>query len=240
MNIKLEIEYDGTNYAGWQIQPRKITIQGEIEKALYKIYQKKIKIIGASRTDAGVSAYGQVANFEVNPLKFSKLTKLQSSLNAILPKDIWIKKINKVADAFNARRCNKSKIYHYKIITKPSPLRQRFAWFLPYQLDIKKMQSTISLFIKHNDYSLFCAVKDKNGEVNMESVLISQNQDEINIAIKANRFLYKMVRRIVGALVEVGRGHRAQDDITKALVGEKHRPLICAPANGLLLTKVKF
>ncbi|MBS4016012.1 MAG: tRNA pseudouridine(38-40) synthase TruA [Candidatus Latescibacteria bacterium] len=240
MNIKLEIEYDGTNYAGWQYQPNKITIQGEIEKALAQLLQKKLRITGASRTDAGVSALGQVANFEVTPLKGLSLAKLQCGLNSILPKDIWIRKISKAADEFNSRRYSKSKIYRYRIIANPSPIRQKFAWFVRYELDINKMRRAVKLFIRHNDFSLFCAAKDKNGEVDIESIIISQKRDQIDITIKANRFLYKMVRRIVGALVEIGRGHRSLDDIKKALAGEKHRSLICAPAHGLILKKVKY
>lgn len=240
MNILLEIEYDGNNYSGWQYQPNKSTVQGEIEQALKKIHQKKIKVIGASRTDAGVSALSQIANFHIESLRFESLKLLRAGLNAILPRDIFIKKIKRVAKDFNSRFFSKTKIYQYKIINQRLPLKQRFAWTVLYVLDIHKIKKAANLFIKQKDYAAFCSVKDKDGKVLMKSITIKKNKDEIFIKIEADRFLYKMVRRIVGALVDVGRGHRSEDDIERALNGEKHRPLICAPANGLTLIKVKY
>lgn len=240
MNIKIEIEYDGTNYAGWQKQPDKPTIQGEIEQALKKIFQKNIPVTGASRTDAGVSAQRQTANFKVLSLKFPNLTKLQSNLNAILPNDIWIRKITKVADNFNARRLAIQKIYRYKIITTPSPLQRRFAWVVSYKLNLANTRKAAKLFINHNDYALFCSAKHKNGQVKIKSISIKKSANEIMITVQGNRFLYKMVRRIVGALIEIGRGHRTEDDVKNALNGLKHRSIICAPACGLILVKVKY
>ncbi len=261
MNYKIEIEYDGTNYAGWQKQPNKNTVQGEIEKALEKICQQHIKITGASRTDAGVSALGQVANFHLEEhiqkkgsvkIRLVKtcdearvsarlgLEKLRQSLNAVLPTDIWIKKINKVPDSFHARYDSVFKIYQYKIIYTPSPLQQRFAWVLGYELNLNMMQQTVTKFVKNKDYAQFCAVKDKDGRVTVKSIAVRHKKNETVITIQANRFLYKMVRRIVGALVEIGRGHRTLDDVKNALLGKKHRPLICAPAKGLVLVKVKY
>lgn len=240
MNVLIEIEYDGTNYAGWQYQPNKKTIQGEIEKALFKINQTKIKIYGASRTDAGVSASGQIANFHIKSIRFNNLQDFRNSINGVLPDDIYVRKMRVVSDEFNARHSSKGKIYAYRIINNYSPLRKKFAWIIPYQLDITQMRQAARLFIKNRDYSAFCNVKYKNGIVAIKSIKISKYKDEIEIRVETNRFLYKMARRIIGALVEIGRGHRNEDDIRKALVGEKHRPLICAPANGLILTKVIY
>ncbi len=240
MNILMEIEYDGTNYAGWQYQPNKKTIQGELEKALSQLYQAEIKVIGASRTDAGVSAQGQIANFHVPPLIATRysLQAIQHSLNAILPNDIYVKRVKIVPDRFHARFLSKGKIYQYQILIRPAPLRRRFAWFVPYELNLPKMRKAACLFLKQKDYSSFCKVSDKNGIVAVKSVSIRKRKDEILISIKANRFLYKMVRRIIGALVEVGRNHRTEEDIKNSLVGKEHRTLICAPAQGLKLMKV--
>jgi len=236
----MEIEYDGTNYAGWQYQPSKITIQGELERALFQLCQKKIKITGASRTDAGVSALGQIANFNIAALRFRNLKYFQLSLNAILPVDICVRKIKTVPDNFNSRYSSKGKIYQYKIINNRSPLRQRFAWVRLCDLDLYHMRSAAKLFLNHKDYAIFCSIKDKNGEVVLRTIKINKINDEINIKVEANRFLYKMIRRIVGALIEIGRGHRIEDDIKKALTGQKHHPLMCAPAKGLMLVKVKY
>ncbi len=240
MNIMMEIEYDGINYAGWQYQPDKLTVQGELERALAQLYQDKIKIIGASRTDAGVSAIGQIANFHTNTLRFNSLKKFLLSLNAVLPKDIYVKKVKAVNEDFNARYSAKAKIYQYKIIKHRSPLRRRFVWVLPFKLDIRKMTEAAKLFVKHKNYSIFCCLKTKEGRVNIKSITISKKKDEIFIKIEANRFLYKMVRRIVGALVDVGRGRATEDDIKKSLVSRKHRTLMCAPAIGLILKKVRY
>ncbi|MCX7785076.1 MAG: tRNA pseudouridine(38-40) synthase TruA [candidate division WOR-3 bacterium] len=254
MNVLIEIEYDGTEYAGWQYQPHRRTIQGEIEKALYKILRKKIRIIGAGRTDAGVSALGQIANFHLDENWFSQkdnksLLNLQKGLNAILPDDIFIKSIRIVADNFNARYSAKSKIYQYRLITTNSPLRKRFAWFIPYELDLNKMKYAANLFLHQFNFSKFCHLKNKDAIVRIKSLKImmssnpifkNQRQDEIIIRIEADRFLYKMVRRIVGALVDFARGKINECDILNSFCGEKHRPIVCAPANGLLLLKVKY
>jgi tRNA pseudouridine38-40 synthase len=207
---------------------------------LAQIYQKHIKVIGASRTDAGVSALSQIANFHIEANKSINLEHIKSSLNSICEQDILIKKIKAAPEDFHARFYSIAKIYNYKIINHRAPLQQRFAWVLPYEIKINKMRSSIKLFLKQKDYSAFCSVKDKDGKVIMKSITIRKKKYNIEVKIEANRFLYKMVRRIVGALVEVGRGHRTEDDVKRALIGEKHRPLICAPANGLILMKVKY
>lgn len=254
MNVLIKIEYDGINYAGWQYQPNKRTIQGEIEKALHQILQTKIRIIGAGRTDAGVSALGQVANFYLDEKFLSgdgkkSLDKLQKSLNAILPEDIFIKSISSVADDFNARYSAQSKIYQYRIITSVSPLRKRFAWIIPDKIDLNKMRRAAKLFLRQTNYSAFCHTKDKYGKIKIKSLRIvkisnsifsERKQDEIIIRIEAKRFLYKMVRRIVGALVDFSRGKISERDIKNSFHGIKHHPIVCAPANGLLLLKVKY
>ncbi len=240
MNIFIEIEYDGTDYAGWQIQPNNKTVQGELEKVLNQLFQTYIKVVGASRTDAGVSALGQIANFHIPQTKFRNLVIIQKGLNAILPSNIHVRQIKKVNDEFSARYFAKGKIYQYRILINPSPMRQRFAWILKYKLDLSKMRSVAKLFLKYKDFNTFCKVKDKDGHVKMKSIRIRKIKDEILITIEADRFLYKMVRRIVGALIEVGRGHRNVEDIKHSLKSIKHRTLMCAPAQGLTLLKVKY
>jgi len=240
MNILMEIEFDGTDYAGWQIQPVHKTVQGEIEKALKQIIQIQVKVIGASRTDAGVSSLGQIANFHITNYRIESISKLKNSLNSVLPDDIFIKKMKIVPEKFHSRYSPTSKIYEYKILTKPAPLRQKHAWVILYKLDITKMRLAAWLFLKQKDYLAFCRMSDKDGFVKMKSIRIKQIKDEITIRIEANRFLYKMVRRIVGALYEIGRGHRNEQDIKNSLAGKEYRSLMCAPASGLKLIKVKY
>ncbi|MDH5185910.1 MAG: tRNA pseudouridine(38-40) synthase TruA [candidate division WOR-3 bacterium] len=236
-NILLEIEYDGTDYFGWQYQPNKKTIQGTIEETLKKFLNEPINLIGTSRTDAGVSALGQVANFLCNSQLSVK--SIQAALNSSLPRDIYIKKAYSVHLLFHARFDAKSKIYRYQIIFGRSPLRQRFAWALKYRLNVARMEQTSELFIGNKDYHWFCETKNENGYVNVMDINFKKNQD-LAIEIEANRFLYKMVRRIVGALVDIGRGRINKQDILNRFLNKKHKPLIVAPPSGLVLLKVKY
>jgi len=236
-NILLEIEYDGTDYSGWQYQPRKKTVQGIIETTLSKILQEPINLIGASRTDAGVSALGQVANFLTN----SRISpqKIQSALNSLLPSAIGIKNAYGVHLLFHARFDAKSKVYRYQIIFNHSPLRQRFAWEIHYELNVAKMERAAKVFIGEKDYGPFCSIKKENGIVNLTEIKFDQ-ADGLIIKIEANRFLYKMVRRIVGMLVDIGRGKINKNDIMKCLSNKSHIPFLVAPANGLILVRVKY
>ncbi|MEO0072968.1 MAG: tRNA pseudouridine(38-40) synthase TruA [candidate division WOR-3 bacterium] len=246
MNLVFEIEYDGRDFFGWQIQRNKPTVQGAIEEALKKIFRRRIKLYGAGRTDAGVSALGQVANCIVEPKTeqeerhLKDPIKLKKALNALLPKTIYIKNIRCAHQDFHARYSATSKIYQYKIVTTPSPLRQGFAWVVERPLDFTKISEGIKLFQNHRDYARFCSQAPGHGEVIIKKIKIKQSCDEIYITIEANRFLYKLARRIVGALIDLGCEKRNLEDIKNALNGLSYRPLSCAPANGLLLLKVKY
>jgi tRNA pseudouridine38-40 synthase len=238
-NIFLEIEYDGTDYSGWQYQPQKKTIQGTIENGLKKILHEPIALVGASRTDAGVSALCQCANF----LTAGRLQvkAIQAALNSLLPSDIYIKKAYGVHLLFNARFSAKSKIYRYQIIPGRSPLQQRFAWELNYTLDGIKMEHAAQLFIGGKNFRPFCDITNNQIEGRVKVIDLKVLVDENTvILIEANRFLYKMVRRIVGCLVEVGRGKITKNDIIKRLAGKSHQSFMVAPAQGLILLSVKY
>jgi|UniRef100_A0A7C6EDP9 tRNA pseudouridine38-40 synthase len=246
-NILLEIEFDGNDYFGWQYQPKRKTVQGTIEAALQKILQEPVTLIGASRTDAGVSAQAQFANFITNSQLSVKT--IQNGLNSLLPRDIYIRNACSVHLRFNARFDAKSKVYRYQIINGRSPLQQRFAWEVKYPLNINKMKQAAKLFVGSHDFRPFCAIKkeqekagQKEGIVDIKRVDIRSLEANrmITIEIEADRFLYKMVRRIVGCLVEVGRGKRTKNDIKLALAGKPHPPFLVAPAKGLTLLMVKY
>ncbi len=236
-NILLEIEYDGTNYFGWQYQPKRKTVQGSIETALNKILQEPVNLNGASRTDTGVSALGQIANFHTNSR--ISVQKIQTALNSLLPRDIHIKKAYGVHLLFHARFDAKSKLYRYRIIFGRSPVHQRLAWEIKYRLDLSKMERASKLFLGVRDYNLFCSVKNENGVVNISKIDLIKNDDLI-IEIEANRFLYKMVRRIIGSLVDIGRGKIAKNEIVKSLSGKKQHTFLVAPAAGLILVNVTY
>ena len=155
-NIKLTIEYDGTDYFGWQIQKGKPTIEGEITKALRRILREKVKVVGAARTDSGVHAFSQVANFKTRNEKLTT-DNLNKALNSLLPSDIVIKEVKKVSHSFHARYSAKSKIYRYQILNQPFPslLERRFSWHIPEPLNWRKIGKASRYFIGKHDFSPF-------------------------------------------------------------------------------------
>ncbi len=237
-NIRLTIEYDGTDYFGWQYQTNKRTIQGTVEKVLHRILQEKVKLSGAARTDAGVHAFAQEANFKTrNPLP---LRPLSAGINSLLPDDIVIKNISETVSNFHARFDARWRVYRYRIILGRSPLRNRFAWELTTPLDIGLLVSAKDIFLGPKDYSVFCPVKVKNPWVDIERITLTQTGDELTIELEADRFLYKLVRRIVGALIERGQNRRTEKEIADSFKHLPQKSLTTAPPQGLALVEVKY
>ncbi|MFH1778144.1 MAG: tRNA pseudouridine(38-40) synthase TruA [Candidatus Omnitrophota bacterium] len=247
-NIRLVIEYDGTNYMGWQTQKKNLkTIQGTIEKVLREILQEKVNIIGSGRTDRGVHALGQVANFKT---KSSILTsKLQQALNSLLPPDIVIKKAEDVGLEFHARFTVRSKIYRYTILNSSTPraISRDYYIYLKYPLDVVKMQKEAKCLLGRHNFKSFQAAdrawrkKDRKSETNIKMLNISKKDDFIYIDIEATGFLYNMVRNIVGTLIEVGRG-KFPGGRVKAILEKRDRTYAgpTAAAKGLCLVQVKY
>ena len=260
-NLKITIEYDGTNYAGWQVQKnhrgqKYTTIQETIEQALSQILQEKIRLIASGRTDAGVHALAQVANFKAN----SKipLGKLQKALNTLLPNDIVISKAEETSFNFHSRFCAKSKIYRYVILNRnyPSALLRTSTYFYPYPLNINLMRKASRCLLGRHDFKSFCA-SGSNAKSTVRAIkrivikrlpyyLLPITYDLkdsplIVIDIESDGFLYKMVRNIVGTLIEIGRGEFSRGSLKKILAA-KDRKMAgpAAPARGLLLVKVKY
>lgn len=257
-NIKLEIEYDGSNYAGWQIQrkaqdaKRKTnTIQETIERVLRRILQEKVQLFVSGRTDAGVHALAQVANFRTN----SQISpeRLQLALNGNLPHDIVITKIKDVPLDFNSRFSAKSKIYRYTILSRShhSPLIRNTVYFCHYPLDISLMLKEVKCLLGKHDFKAFCASGSKVKDtvrtitgINITKKRTAQGAGRITlivIDIEADGFLYNMVRNIIGTLIDIGRGRLPLDSLKKILKS-KNRRLAgqIAPAKGLCLLKVKY
>lgn len=240
-NLKLTIAYDGTNYAGWQVQKLK-TVQETIEKALEKILQEKVKLIASGRTDSGVHALGQVANFKTDSKLFPD--NIQKALNSCLPKDIVVKKVEDVALEFHARYSATSKSYRYTILNRKvrSPLDRHYAAFIPYPLDIRSMQDAAVHLVGRHDFRSFQA---KAGEGNstrtIKSLGVKKRGRFIYIDIEADGFLYNMVRNIVGTLIEVGRGKLKANGTMKILKARKRsRAGPTAPPEGLCLVRVRY
>lgn len=248
-NIKLEVEYDGTNYCGWQVQRKSKnakackSIQEVIEKTLQKILQEKIKLIASGRTDAGVHAKAQIANFKTN--SNISCEKLQMALNGLLPKDITIARIEEKSFDFHSRFDAKSKVYRYTILNRsyPSALLRDTVYFYPYPLNIKLMQKASKVFLGLHDFKTFKAMdKEKRDTIRtIKRLLIKKDKALIYIDIEANGFLHNMARNIVGTLIEVGRGKLTPNILKKILLYRDRRlsgPT--APAKGLCLIKVNY
>lgn len=243
MNIKLTIEYDGTNYHGWQTQPNGPTIQAVLEDALSVFFAQSIRVIGAGRTDAGVHALGQVANFHT--VKSFDRHRLLRGLNALTPRDITVKEAEAVADSFDARRDGRARIYHYQILNRPmpSPFYLNRAWHLHAPMDIEAMRAAIACLLGEHDFSSFRAAGcEADHPVRRVYETSIENRGEVLVyTIEATAFLRHMVRNIVGTLSEVGYGTRAPASFAELLAArDRSRAGITAPANGLYLMEVKY
>lgn len=240
-NIKLTIEYDGTNFFGWQIQKSHISVQETIKNALEKLTQEKINLIGAGRTDAGVHAREQVANFKIK--RKLPLSAFVEGLNSMLPPDIRIKKAEYVPQSFHARYSAKERIYKYFLFhkTKSIALYRQYYTCVHYDLSVEKMQKSAQMLIGSHDFSNFSIGKNevKSSIRTINYIKIVKKGKLFIIEISANAFLRKMVRGIVGALIDIGRGFLEVEDMGRILSGNKKLPNF-APAKGLILWKVRY
>lgn len=244
-NIKLIIEYDGTNYSGWQVQENGPSIQAEIENALLIITGEKIRIIGSGRTDAGVHARGQTANFKTE----SKMPadRFSYALNGVMPKDIVIKESCEIPEDFHARYSAKGKKYSYLILNSkfPSALLRNYAYHINYceRLDISRMRKAAECFAGTHDFAGFMSagssVKDTIRTI--YGITIGCSGELIKFTYEGNGFLYNMVRIITGTLVDVGIGKIKAEDIPE-IIKSKDRKLAgaTAPAHGLYLEEVYY
>ena len=243
-NFKIVIEYDGTRYHGWQRQKEDATIQGEIEKALSIMTAKHIVLNGSGRTDAGVHALGQAANFrcdtDLEPGIFQK------GLNSLLPEDIVIRECRQVDDTFHARYNVKSKIYHYTIFNRPVPaaINRLYVWSIRKQLDTEAMRFAVSHIIGHHDFKAFEGAGSPRAHTTrhvMAADLIETDSRRFTFRIEADGFLRFMVRNIVGTLADVGLGKTLPAEF-KLILKSKDRTKAgaTAPARGLCLMEVKY
>lgn len=243
-NFKLIIEYDGSAYHGWQRQKTEPTVQGEIEKALITMTGKRVVLIGSGRTDAGVHALGQVANFrietELNPEIFQK------GLNSLLPEDIVIRECTQIDTSFHARYDAASKTYRYRILNRriPSAVCRQYAWFVPKTLDHSAMSCAIGHIIGEHDFKAFEGVgspRSKTIRCVKKAVLKKNRYGYLIFEIEADGFLRFMVRNIVGTLVDTGLCKITPEDFGNILLS-KDRGLAgaTAPPHGLFLMEVKY
>ena len=240
-HYRIVIEYDGTDFSGWQVQPSMRTIQGEIINGIVKISGENVKLTGSGRTDAGVHAFGQVSDFElekdIEPLKFL------FGLNAVTPDDIAIKAIQETERNFDSRRDALSRIYTYRIHIGPSALNRYFVWSINYELNIDKMNNAAKEILGDHNFSAFCVQKSLKENNNCRVIESTWRKIgyELMYTIEANRFLHGMVRSLVGSMVEIGRGKLTIDDLKRKIIdGDSDTANLKVPAKGLCLVKVKY
>ena len=241
--LKLVLEYDGTNYHGWQVQPNLPTIQGTLEAVISRVAQHKANVTGAGRTDAGVHAMGQVAHFST----IAKLTaeEWQRALNGLLPPDIAVQAVEDVPDSFHARFAAKSKLYRYRIFARVSrsALSRSKILHYPYPLDLDAMEVACRPLIGTHDFSSFqgSPTDTENTVCSVSKLTVDRFGDEVIFEVEANRFLKQMVRAIVGTLLEVGRGKLPAGEIAGILAAkDRTKAGPTAPAHGLYLVKVDY
>ncbi|MEE8575415.1 MAG: tRNA pseudouridine(38-40) synthase TruA [Thermodesulfobacteriota bacterium] len=242
-NLRLTIEYDGTAYAGWQLQKSDPTVQGTISDVIEDITGECVTLYGASRTDSGVHALGQVANFYTNsPLSLSRFIM---GLNHLLPTDIAVMDLTEVPESFDSRGDSLEKRYLYRIVNRPggAPLEVNRAWLVYQLLDAGLMKEAALLMVGEKDFSSFMASRSDatHGVREVRSIEVERTGDIVEITVTGTAFLRHMIRIIAGTLVTVGRGKLALSEIEGIIEARDRRKAPeTAPACGLYLTRIKY
>ncbi len=242
--VKLVLEYDGTRYVGWQVQPNGPSIQGEVERALRTLRKSAVRVTAAGRTDAGVHALGQVASFpEERPLPLAAYVK---GMNTLLPEDVAVRSAGFEPDGFDARRDARGKRYRYRIqnFEGRSPLGRRVAWQVFRRLDVEAMREAARPLLGRHDFAAFQAADCESGHAVRDLgriEVLGEPRGEIQVIAEATAFVKHMVRNVVGTLAEVGMGNRPPGWVGEVLEGrDRARAGPTAPAQGLCLEEVFY
>ncbi|MGO9126346.1 MAG: tRNA pseudouridine(38-40) synthase TruA [Terriglobales bacterium] len=248
-NLKIVLAYDGSDFAGWQVQPDSATIQGALASAIGRVTGEKVLPQGSGRTDAGVHALGQVASCAVeSPIPVGNLLK---ALNDLLPASIRVLEVNEVSPEFHARKCARAKTYRYRIYRAAicPPFLARYVWHHPYPLDENAMQQAGTLVLGEHDFTSFAAMdqergKEENGVSNVRRISASgwdRNAEELIYTVRGSGFLHHMVRNLIGTFILVGKGTLRPPDITRVLEArDRSAAGATAPAHGLYLVSVEY
>ncbi len=240
-NIKLLLEYDGTHFHGWQFQPGFRTVQGEIQKALKKIFDNEINVNGAGRTDTGVHARGQVANFLIEHAM--PVNTITAALNGNLPRDVRILSAAEVEEDFHARYNAIKRHYSYTITRQEKAIDRYYIWCYKAELNIEQIQQASNDLLGEHDFKAFCQADENANHYRcfVEEIRWEQKDEILILNIIANRFLHHMVRTIVGTMINVGRGYMAVQQISGILESrDRSRAGPTVPAKGLCLEKVYY
>ncbi len=240
-NIRLLLEYDGTEFVGWQTQASGRSVQAEITRVLEQVVQDPVNLIGAGRTDAGVHALGQVANFRT--ASGIPPAVLHHALNGLLPADIRVHAVEEVAEAFHARYDARERRYRYVIGRIPAAIGRQYRWYVRRELDVPAMQRIAASLAGEHDFEAFCksAADVDHYRCTVTSATWTEGGGVLELRIAANRFLHGMVRALVGTMVDVGRGSTAEAEFPAILESRDRAAAgMAAPARGLILEKVLY
>lgn len=241
--VMLVVAYDGTAYHGWQVQPNGITIEGVLNEKLSELLQEPITVTGASRTDAGVHSYGNVAVFDTESRIPAE--KISYALNQRLPEDIVVQCSKEVTPDFHPRHCDSRKTYEYRILNRefPMPCRRLDTYFHYRKLDVERMQQAADYLVGEHDFKSFCATAAvvETTVRTIYNLTVEQKDDIITIHVTGSGFLYNMVRIIAGTLLQVGRGERQPEDIPAILAAcDRSAAGPTAPAHGLTMIGIEY
>lgn len=241
--VLLTVAYDGTNYHGWQTQNNGVTIESELNRCLSALFGEEISVIGASRTDAGVHAMGNLAVFDTNARMPAE--KIAYALNQRLPEDIRIQRSEEVASDWHPRRCESRKTYEYRVYRGefPMPTKRLYALFLYHPLDVERMREAGAYLVGEHDFKSFCRTRswEESTVRTIYELTVEERGRDLIIRVRGNGFLYNMVRIIAGTLLEVGEGKRKPQDVRDILEARDRAAAgPTAPAHGLTLVKYEF
>ena len=242
---KLELEYEGTRYRGWQIQHNAKSIQGEMQDAARQLFESKVEIYGAGRTDAGVHAISQIVHLKVPEIR-TNLTprQIQYGFNDNLPHDINVLKVTNAPDSFHARHDAVARYYFFQIATRRTAMAKNFVWWVKDELDADAMNQAAAMLVGKYDFVSFCELEEGKKQstiVKVDHAEVFREGELICFRIGASHFLWKMVRRIVGMLAEVGRGNLTYDAFERLLKFKSDVPAkFTSPPSGLFLEKVLY
>ncbi len=246
LRFRLRLEYDGTDFEGWQVQAHGRTVQGVVEAGLAEVLRTSVRIHAAGRTDAGVHARGQVAHFDAA----TRLgpAELRKALNAVLPPDVAARALHEVAPDFDARRDAISKRYVYRILQRPmvSPLRRRWCWHIRGPLDLGAMREASDVLKGTHDFAAFRGAPggppaDEETRRTLDLLQVERRAEEVEIAAEARSFLRYMVRNLVGTLVDVGQDRLSPGELAEVLASrQRSRAGPTAPAHGLCLEQIRY
>jgi tRNA pseudouridine38-40 synthase len=243
MRIALLIQYDGSNYHGWQIQRDDLTVQGVFETALKKMYGMPIGLMGSGRTDSGVHALGQVAHFDVDHSAVPP-EKVWMALNQMLPQDIRIMASAQVDPDFHSRFNARERTYQYRISTRQNVLQRNIRWYVRYSLKTDLLEEAAQLILGKHDFSSFCYAGTETTNMTcqvQEASWYMDREGELMFQVKADRFLHHMVRMLVGCMIEVARGKWEMSDFHHLLKSPNRQAhVVTAPPNGLALVQVNY